>query len=77
MRGMVGLEMPGGVVGRISISLRVGSRCAGWRVPRTSGGWCKMNEAQALGQNVGGCAEFGNPDKWCLNTVGFFVVFFS
>lgn len=75
MRGVVGLEMPGGAVGRISLSLGVGSRCAGRRVPRTSGDWCKMNEAQALGQNVRGCAEFGNPVKWCLNVAFFF--FFS
>lgn len=77
MRGVVGLEMPGGVVGRISISLRVGSRCAGWRVPRTSGGWCEMNEAQALGRMYGGVQNnLGIQTNGVLILLVFFVVLF-
>lgn len=73
---MAGLEVPGGVVGRISRSLRVGSRCAGWRVPRTSGGWCEMNEAQALGGMHGGVQNLGIQTKGVLILLGFFVIVF-
>lgn len=52
--GTAQLRVPGVKACRVSIGLGVGSRCAGWRVPRTSGSWCKANGAQALEQNARG-----------------------
>lgn len=68
--GWLGWGGLGDEANRVSIS----SRCVGWRVPRTSGGWCRTSEAQALMQNLWGAV--GNPDTWCLNAVGDFVWFF-
>lgn len=49
--GWLGWGGLGDEANRVSIS----SRCAGWRVPRTSsGGWCRTSEAQALMQNLWG-----------------------